>query len=170
MIDITIREAFFDRPAVEKAIGKARKAALSKAGAFVMTRSRRSIRTSPNFSAPGNPPRTRKGSRFRRSVVFRYDFSTRTVVVGPVKFNAKSDVPDAGVPATLEFGGTHVSQKVRYIPVKGGGKTRTGRPKVVQIPKGTKLKYDARPFMGPALDAEVAAGTIPRAFVNSVRG
>lgn len=169
MIDITIKEAFFDRPAVEKAIGKARKKSLSKAGAFVMTRSRRSIRRTDSYSKPGNPPHTRKGSRFKNTILFRYDFGTRTVVVGPTKLNAKSDVPKDGVPAALEFGTTHVSKRVRYVPAPGGGRTRTGKPRVVRLPKGTKLTYEARPFMGPALRAEVAAGNVPGAFLDSVK-
>lgn len=170
MIDITVREAFFDRPAVIKAIGKARVKALSRAGAFVMTGARGSIRRSPNYSKPGKPPTTRKGSRFKNTILFRYDKTTRSVVVGPTKLNAKGDVPKAGVPSILERGGTHTTRRVRFVPAKGGGITRTGRPKQHKIPAGTNLRYEARPFMGPALQREIAAGSIPAAFKNSVRG
>lgn len=170
MINIKVREAFFDRPAVIKAIGKARVKALSRAGAFVMTGARRSIRRSPNYSKPGRPPTTRKGSRFKNTILFRYDKATRSVVVGPTKLNAKGDVPKDGVPAILERGGTHTTRRVRYVPAKGGGVTRLGKPKLHRVPAGASMRYEARPFMGPALRREIAAGKIPAAFKNSVRG
>lgn len=36
--------------------------------------------------------------------------------------------------------------------------------------KGRTLNYAARPFMAPALRAEVAAGTLPKAWANSIKG
>lgn len=168
MIDIRIKESFFDRTKVIRSIDRARAKSLSKAGAFVMTRSRRSIRTTKdgNYSKPGQPPKQRgtksfRGRNFNKSILFGYDKRSGSVVIGPIG-DSRSKIP-----ATLEYGGSETTRRDRYIVVKG--RTSTGKRKTRRIPKGTKITNRPRPYMGPALREEIAAGSIPKAFRNSVR-
>lgn len=91
--------SFFDRPAVEKAVGKANKQNLSKAGAFVRTAARDLIRKRKRISRPGEPPSSHEGS-LRRLILFAFD-GKESVVIGPKLF--KNQNPTG--PSLLEFGG-----------------------------------------------------------------
>lgn len=114
---------FFDRDKVLDKMNREERRLLSKAGAFVRRRSRSSIRKRKKPSAPGKPPSSHTG-RYKRSILFGYDKSKRSVVIGPSASYGGSDIPER-----LEFGGT----------TKINGKTARYRP---------------RPAMGPALEAE----------------
>jgi hypothetical protein len=144
------RASFFDREAVIKAMDRATRKALSKAGAFVRTRARSSVRKRKAVSEPGSPP-SDHGGALKRLLFFAWDAQSRSVVVGPVPFEAaRSTGQRPRAPEALEEGG----------PVTAT--TRRG--------KRLNLLYRARPFMGPALEAEVAAGTIPEQFRGSLGG
>lgn len=120
---------FFDREAVTKGLDAAARRVLSKFGAFVRQRSRTSIRKKKGTSPPAGPPYSHVGT-LRKLIFFGYDREKKAVVVGPVL----SDRP-TGAPENLEHGGT------ADIPQPGGRAVRaTIRP---------------RPFMGPALAAEL---------------
>ena len=121
-----IKGAFFDRAAVTSAVDKGTKKALSRAGAFVRTRARSSIRSRKAVSAPGQPPSSHEGS-LKRLLYFSWDAAARSVVVGPVPFRR-------GVaPRLLEFGGpTTIGSRL-------GARSAFVRP---------------RPYMKPAMDAE----------------
>lgn len=138
-----IKKFFFDRERVLKAVSRARRRALSRAGAFVRTRARTSIRKRRGTSKPGRPPYSHEGS-LRKGILFGYDPQRESVVVGPVGFKGST------APTALEFGGP----STRYSP-------RTRRDEPVEI--------GPRPYMRPALEAEVEAGTIPKHWANSVR-
>jgi hypothetical protein len=133
-----IKRFFFDRKVVIDAMDKATRAALSKAGAFIRTRARTSMRRRKGISGPGQPPSVHTGL-LKDRLFFGYDPSNRSVVVGPER------IGKADAPPLLEF---------------GGSTTRRGKP----------ARYRPRPFMAPALDAEVRAGTIPPQWTNSIRG
>lgn len=140
---------FFDSPAVLARVDAARRRSLSKAGAFVRQRARSLIRKRRAVSAPGSPPSSHEGA-LRRLLWFAYDPIGRSVVVGPVLYNAaKRRVRLGGqtVPALLEGGG-RVAEKTR------GG---------VRV-----LVYRPRPFMAPALALERAK--FPGLFKDSVGG
>lgn len=141
MIDVKIKKFFFDRKVVIDAVDRATRKALSKAGAFIRTRSKSSIRSRKKVSAPGSPPSSHTGD-LKKRIFFGYEPATKSVVVGPVRFRAGE------APRLLEFGG----QARR----RSHGKTRA-------------VAYRPRPFMGPALQKEIAAGTIPKLWSNSVR-
>lgn len=126
MIGVDIKfEQFLDRPAVQDALTRANKRVLGKAGAFVRTSARRSIRKRKAVSQPGSPPSSHNGL-LRDGIVFGYDAARETVVVGPRKLRTRGG---DGTPTALEFGGT----------LQRKGELRTYRP---------------RPFMRPALEGE----------------
>lgn len=148
---------FFDRAPVMRAASKAARRVLSKAGAFVRTTARQSIKNAPfderkprgqartNFrrsaiSRPGQPPLSRVGT-LKRMIFFGYEPERESVVIGPAAvFTGTRQTPKA--PEALEFGGI----------VRRNGKT---------------YRYRARPFMRPALEAE--APKFPGLFKDSVR-
>jgi hypothetical protein len=145
VIDMRIKHLFFDRLTVVRAVDKAKRAALSKAGAFIRTTAKHSIRTRKGSAPPGQPPHSHTGL-LKRFIFFGYDPSTESVVVGPARINRTTDAPH-----TLEFGGTTAVERRRK------GKVRA-----------RKVRIAPRPFMGPALEKE--RPNLPKTWANSVRG
>jgi hypothetical protein len=144
MIDVRIKRLFFDRPKVQRAVDRAKRAVLARAGAFIRTTARHSIRKRKGSAPPGQPPHSHEGS-LRRLIFFGYDRGTDSVVVGPVGFS-RSNAPNV-----LEFGGKTVVERRR----RGKRERRS-----VRIAK--------RAFMGPALEKE--RSKLPKLWANSVRG
>lgn len=121
----SIKKLFFDRKGVLDAVDKSNRVALSKFGAFVRTRARSSIKTKKGVSAPGSPPFGHTG-KLKGGILFAYDPSSRSVVIGPTRFTSgRGDAP-----RLLESGG-------------------------IGVAKGRPAKYRPRPFMGPAFAAEL---------------
>lgn len=144
MVDMRIKSLFFDRPKVQRAVDKARRQVLSRAGAFIRQTAKHSMRRRKGSTPPGKPPHVHEGS-LRRLIFFGYDESTDTVVVGPVG-SRRSNAPHV-----LEFGGaTTVEQRRR------GKRERR------------KVRVAKRPYMGPALEKE--RSKLPKLWANSVRG
>lgn len=144
MFDFRIKDLFFDRGPIMRAVSKSRRAALSKAGAFVRTTARNSMRRRKGSAAPGEPPNVHKGT-LRRLIFFGFDRASDSVVVGPVGFRAST------APNVLEFGG-----KATLV--------RRRRGMVVR----ERATYESRPFMGPALEKE--RPKLPQLWAGSVRG
>lgn len=130
---------FFDRPIVIKSMLKTNRQALSRAGSFIRTTARRSIRKRKKVSKKGNPPSSHSGE-LRKLIFFSYDQTRDSVVIGPLLFKSSGSPT---VPNILEFGGMK----------KYAGKRR---------------KYDARPFMRPAFETELNKGNIPKQWKNSI--
>ncbi|MEM9108608.1 MAG: hypothetical protein AAGC72_01135 [Planctomycetota bacterium] len=126
---------FFDRDKVLDKLDRDERRLLSRAGAFVRRRARSSIRKRKGISKSGKPPASHTG-QYKKSILFGYEKSSRSVVIGPSASFGGSEVPEL-----LEFGGS----------AKRGGRT---------------VNYDARPHMGPALEAETP--NFPELFTNSV--
>lgn len=145
MLDLRIKNLFFDRTIVLRAVDKAKREALSKAGAFIRQTARTSIRKRKGTSQPGRPPYSHTGL-LRRWILFGYDRSNDSVVVGPVGFKRSK------APNVLEFGGV------------------TDRPRSWRRKRSLsrKLRVRARPFMGPALEKE--RDKLPAMWAGSVRG
>lgn len=122
----TVQKFFLDRAAVTSAVDAGTRRALSRAGAFVRTRARSSIRKRKAISRPGQPPSSHSGE-LRRFLFFAYDPATRSVVVGPAKFKRGE------APPLLEYGGAVTR------PTRDGNQV---------------LNYRPRPFMQPALEKE----------------
>lgn len=144
MIDMRITRLFFDRPAVARAVDRAKRVVLSRAGAFIRQRSRTSIRPRKGSASPGTPPHSHEGS-LRRLILFGYDPRSDSVVVGPVGFRRSV------APRVLEFGGkTTVASRRR-----GAGDARR------------TIRIAARPYMLPALEKE--RPKLPALWRDSVR-
>ena len=146
MTGMKVKLLFFDAPAVTSRVDAAARRVLSKFGAYVRTTARHSISKRRAVSAPGRPPSSHEGS-LRRLIFFAYEPQTRNVVIGPVAFGAGE------APALLEQ--EHVAGTTRAV-------TRTdrrGRPR--------RMRYRARPYMGPAFEQEQPK--LPAMWAGSVR-
>ena len=171
MLDMRIKENFFDKQRVVRAVDKARRAVLSKAGAFIRQRAKTSIRKRKAISAPGKPPSSHEGS-LRRFLYFGYDPGADTVVVGPAKTNqvffGRDRRPVSGtVPSVLEYGG----QITMFEVQKNGGWQRADLRSRRRL-AGRRSRYRTvtikpRPYMRPALLAELPK--LPALWRNSVR-
>jgi hypothetical protein len=93
------KQGFFDRPAVVRALDRANRRALSRAGAFVRQRARTSMKKRKGTSPPGQPPYAHVGL-LRKFLLFAYDAGKKSVVVGPARINKSGEAP-----ALLEHGG-----------------------------------------------------------------
>ncbi len=144
MITFDIKNLFFDRGTVMRAVDKAKRAVLSKGGAFIRTTAKHSIRTRKGSAPPGKPPHSHKGT-LRRLIFFGYDRDSDSVVVGPVGFRSST------APNVLEFGGT------TKVKTRRRGRLVTKRARV-----------ETRPYMGPALAKE--RPKLPRMWAGSIRG
>lgn len=151
---------FFDSPNVIKAIEATERRVLSKAGAFIRTRARSSIRRKKRptkgkrrgrrqyRSAPGSPPFSWQQPGIK-DIIFTVDPRTKSVSIGPIPFNGTKDVP-----GSLEHGGAVEVTESRYsdrdMP------WQPGFWKQGQVERRTrKVSIKARPFMGPAREAEL---------------
>ena len=145
MIDLRVKQFFFDKAKVIRAVDKARRAVLSKAGAFIRTTARRSLRRRKGPAPPGQPPHSHTGL-LKRFLYFAYEPASDSVVIGPAKLNK----PGAA-PRVLEHGGKTMVQQRR-------------RGRVVR----RRVSIEARPYMGPALEKE--RPKLPKLWAGSVRG
>jgi len=148
VIDMRIKSMFFDRPKVQRAVDRAKRRSLSRAGAFIRQRARTSIRKRKRQSRPGQPPSSHTGL-LRRFILFGYDRQRDSVVVGPVGFKRSR------APNVLEFGGRAVVET---------GRTRRSR----RERKKRTVRIAARPYMRPALEKE--RSNLPAVWRNSVKG
>lgn len=144
MIDMRIKSMFFDRAKIIRAVSRAKRQVLSKAGAFIRQRARSSIRKRKGTSRPGEPPSSHTGL-LRRFILFGYDRRSDSVVVGAVGFRRST------APNVLEFGGR--------TTVESGRRAKRRRSRVVRIA--------ARPYMRPALEKEKS--NLPALWRNSVK-
>ena len=140
---------FFDKGAVLRAVDRAERRVLAKAGAFVRRRAKSAVRRRKRVSRPGQAPSSHAG-HLRRLIFFGYDRAASSVVIGPLLFRSRSSPT---VPELLEFGGVVTRE-------------RKGRRRRVRGTRRT-MRYRPRPFMGPALEAE--APNFPLLFKDSVR-
>jgi hypothetical protein len=156
--------AFFNTKIVTSATDKATAKALSKAGAFVRTAAKSSLRYAKKSATPGQPPKvhrvgftkshtnkktgvvkTRTVSPLKELLFFAYVPETKTVVIGPMDYRG-SKAKGYKVPTVLEKGGA--------ITLKRGKDTRT-------------LTLKGNPFMRPAMVKE--SPKFPGLFANTVR-
>ena len=154
-MQITLKQfqaSFFDSAKVLRAVDRANRKNLSKAGAFVRTRARSSLRRRKKVSVAGQPPSVHSRDTFAtlKNILFGYDERTRGVVVGPVAVNGNKD----RVPELMEKGG-HALRKGTYAIER----TKRGRQKkkltFQRIRNARSVHYEQRPFMGPALAREL---------------
>lgn len=122
---------------------------------------------------PGQPPRVHSsGFQSLKNILFFYDPQTETVVVGPRKFNQKQqswiDLGTKTVPEVLEHGDAVTIREESRDGRRWRHRRQKKRPGV-QYRKRRAI-YKPRPFMAVGLREEIAAGTIPKAWSNVVRG
>ncbi len=180
MLDVKVKALFFDRGKLERAADRGNARALSKAGAFIRTRARSSLRSRKRISEPGQPPSSHSGV-LKRFVLFARDESGQSVVIGPAKTNQvffdKDRKPVRGtVPQVLEFGG----QITIFEVFKNGRwqradlRSRRGAlDKMRQLQRTAQTRYrmatlKPRPFMGPALEEE--REHLPEAWAGVIHG
>ena len=124
MIKMRFKLVFFDIGRVVDAVDPVKRRALMRAGAFIRTAARSSIRRAKKISAPGKPPHSHAG-HLKRLLFFSYSRTDDTVIIGPARFR-KGEAPNL-----LERGGT--------VMRRG----ESGRIR--------RMVYRPRPFMGPAM-------------------
>lgn len=156
----TIQKRFFDRQKVADAAERATDRVLWKAGAYIRTRARRSIRRRKRPSQPGNPPshHADRGGGFGdglKFILFGKDGPGR-VIVGPVGHSSGR----SSVPQLMERGGT-VTYHEKQISTDLAEQLGLREPWVVYGPENPPNKHwqktrtrtvtiAARPFMAPA--------------------
>jgi hypothetical protein len=182
-VSLAIKNWFFDRAAVQKAVSRGNLRALAKAGAFLRTRARTSLRRRKKPSAPGQPPSVHSRDSFvtLKNILFGLEPQRQAVLIGPVGLGragrSTAVVPDSTVPNVLEFGGQvsvleeqltytdHGAKVTRWIQAN----PRLRRVRNRDLPqRRRRVRIAPRPFMGPALEAEAAH--IPEAWAGTVKG
>jgi hypothetical protein len=185
-----------DTAKVAKAAKKATRKNLAQAGAYIRGIARKGIKLSPEKSAPGKPPHSRKG-RLKDAIIFVVNAAEESVVIGPTFSNVGK------IGQTHEFGGEEPPKKKNTVrkpnwklevgghgPIRVEGtdshyaklKTAAQVQRAEEVAKdvmviaeqrakavSTKTRhYPPRPFMVPAL--EIAKERLPRLWANSVKG
>lgn len=165
------KDQFFDRRIIDNQLMRREKFKLWRIGSFLRTRARSMLRRRKKVSKPGQSPSVRAPSgsfATLKNILYYYDPERRSVIVGPRFLNgtAPKGSNAVSVPQLLEFGG--VQEIEEYISPDDGewslGVTK-GRRRAFETRK-RKARYEPRPFMGPALDAEIEAGTLVGLYVN----
>ena len=146
MFGIVTKNMFFDSQKVMNATDRATRRVLSKFGAFVRRGAKSSIGKRKRVSDPGQPPSSHTGL-LKKLILFGYDASRQSVVIGPMKLSGREN-KDA--PEVAEYGGT----AKRIFTIR---KKRTVK----------NVKYKARPFMRPALEREEPK--LPAMWADSVK-
>ncbi len=165
-VTVVTKDFFFDKPYVMRHVDRARRRVLSRFGAYVRRTAMWSIRRRKKVSEPGKPPSSHSGD-LKHGILFGYDVGRESVVIGPMPLHGK-DTKDAL--ELLEYGGRTKLRKPRYMRVGPAGRDAAGRftqGKMVKLKRGTRLRYKARPFMGPALEKEKPK--LPQMWRDSVR-
>lgn len=167
-LTFAVRDAFFDRKAVQDRVDAAKRKQLSKAGRFVR-RTARTLLRGKKASQAGQPPATHGPEPNLRTIFYVYDQQTESVVVGPVKLNQVNMVDGnrATVPELMEKGGIATIYEERW---RGQLKwrrrdMRRNRKAEKEYRRRTAI-YRQRPFMGPALDRERAK--VPELFRDCI--
>lgn len=164
-MSVTPKHNFFDKEEIGRTLDKNEFEALKSLASYIRTVARNSIRKAKNrndFSKPsGNAkPKYHEGSI--RDILFAYDKTTRSVVVGPILYPRKGDKqwkPSAkAMPELLEYGG-----KIVFV---GGSKTAKGgwMPKDFRGRPGETADFPARPFMRPAFSKSLTQAKLQQFF------
>lgn len=157
-----VKHAFFDRAEVIREIGRRNAAALSKAGSWVRRTARQSMRRRKKASSPGTPPSAHSKDNVAtlKNILFAWDRSRQSVVVGPVRLNQVQQSwitgGNSSVPGIHEFGDVVTVREVS----RDKGKTWRRRdmrrtPRTWERFRSRRAVYPPRPFMAPALAKEM---------------
>lgn len=182
MFDVTYKltDFFFDKKAIVDKLSSGERRAMVKIGSHIRRAARSAIRKRKRSSLPGSPPSSHTSSKVAtlRNILFGYEPSKHTVVVGPVLLSRLSRrrafyLPKPGVRGrdaqgrfTLKSdGGVWIAnfEPSRTSPalMEFGGTARATLDGTSSV-----LRYAARPFMGPALEQERKSGKLIDAWRN----
>src|SRR4051794_21204121 len=100
---------FFDRDGIQRMFGAEspqQLKKLSRIGAFIRTRARSLLRRRKKTAGAGQAPSVHSSNpdASLKKILFAYDPSTRSVVVGPVLLNSNPYSGQTTVPALMEAG------------------------------------------------------------------
>ncbi len=156
---------FFDPLAVQDRLSKREARAMSKIGAFIRRDARQSIKRRKSVSPPGSPPSAHSPDPSLKTILFAYEPSKHTVVVGPVLLRGRGrkrkffleNVASRKRDSQGRFQRSEQGVWIANIEIDGtspalhefGG---TGRATIDDQP--VTLKWEPRPFMGPALNRQ----------------
>lgn len=158
-VDYSLQQFFFDRAKIQAEVDRNERRELSKIGAFVRRRARSSLRRRKRVSLPGEKPSIRsRDSASLKTILFGYVPQSHSVVIGPVKLNG-SNLGNSTVPNLLEFGGRTTVHESRYYDRRMPWHQGIWKQGPVEHRK-RNVRIRSRPFMGPAFEEELAAGTI----------
>lgn len=165
----SVKDYFFDRALVLNKVRAANVKRLGRIGAYVRQRGKSILRRRKRVSNPGETPSVRSRDSFAnlRNILFAMDRTWEGVVIGPrfVPSLRPKRSNRHSVPELLERGGESL---VTWTKVNG--KWEPGDRARGQLENAETVeamaRYKPRPFMGPALDAEIAAGTISNVFIQ----
>lgn len=157
MVEKSVTNRFFDRAHVQAVLKKKHLRVLSKAGAFIRTRARTKLRRRKRPSMPGQPPSVQSTNSFAtlKNIQFALHRDDESVVVGPVFLRRLKRSSKRTVPELLEEGGVSEINMTRLGDQWLPGYLDSKSPK-----KKVLARYAPRPFMGPSLKEEAAAGTL----------
>lgn len=177
------RFTFFDERAVQNALDKGTRRALSKFGAFVRARAKSSIRKRKSVSKPGSPPSSHTG-KLKKHIYFGYDVQRKSVVIGALPFSSSR------AQELLEHGGAsrpNYGRRPRtfypgaFGPMRSSDvfdrKRWTRLHTAAQAVRATKIYnevvltnsvvYRPRPYMNPAFQKEL--GNLKTSFQDCIR-
>ena len=112
-------KAFIDRPGVFEAVDAKFVKVFGRTGGFGRQVMRRGMRKKKTASPAGGYPSSRSGL-LKDSIYFNYDKSTKTLVIGPLRFDRQPDWLPAGidtVPQLINEGGTYTRSKGSFHQV-----------------------------------------------------
>ncbi|MEZ6068271.1 MAG: hypothetical protein R3B90_21730 [Planctomycetaceae bacterium] len=127
MIGARTRTATITPQPLLRAADRAARRVMMRIGGFIRLTASRSLRKRKGVSRPDGPPHSH-GPTLRRNILWSYDPTARSVIVGPRALPGK-----AGSLRHLEHGGA--------APIVNNGRR-------------VRANFAARPFMRPALQAE----------------
>lgn len=129
---------------------------------------------SKDASPAGTPPNTHRGNlRDRPGIVFAWDSTSESVVIGPMKVDDQM----TRIAYLHEFGGSQRMRVWMWVPRYQGSYT----PIIRQMPVGKRparsdrwtvtdtvgtFVYPRRPYMRPAIDRAISSGRIAKEFAN----
>lgn len=175
-VTMSLKSLFFDKPRIIRALSEAKQKAMSKAGAFIRRRARSSLKRRKASSAPGSPPSVHSGDAVAtlKNIQFGYDQAADSVVIGPVRLNMTDRLggqySKGTAPQVHEFGGTRGVLEIQGRNGRWYRADQRSRRKIAgKVTRVRNANYPARPFMGPALEAEAAAGKIAACWLGVVK-
>ena len=166
------KDFFFDRVLVMRSMHHANLKRLSKIGAYVRQRGKSILRRRKKTSSPGQPPSVHSRDSFQnlKNILFAANPNWESVIIGPRVVPSKllKNSNRSTVPSLMELGG---HSRVTMTLIDGQwlpgdlAKYRSAGARQAET-KEIDAKYEPRPFMGPALEAEARAGTLSGVFVT----